>query len=63
MMVKKPKGGEKISPSTSNVPSRKSPRGLTPKPMAQGEDEYNENEEEMESKDEMKGEGCFNPTR
>ena len=53
---KNTKGGEKISPSTSIVPSRKIPRGLTPDPPKEyEEDEYNDEDEKMEL-EEKKGE-------
>ena len=49
-MSKKLKGDDKTSPSTSNVTRKKSPRGLMSKPTVQGEEEYNEDGEDMDTK-------------
>ena len=53
---KKAWGRDKDTPTPSKFLCRKSPRGHGPKTTGQGEDEYNEEGEDMDTDDEYKGE-------
>ena len=53
---KKDRGRDKDAPTPSKVPCRKIPRGHGPKKFGQGEEEYNEEGEDMDTNEENKEE-------